>query len=216
MKVIFKLNDQQLVRAQRIAFDVEYERGCFNDAQKAVTELYNQVAEGDHSEETQCLLNNYLRYLNCASCENKGNLWSPYNHDPNVFNPNQQLDLIADEVCYEGERHPMIEDGAIRVISEIAGYSDLVSAFKDKFSRLKVVYYNTSDKRLNWWNTLSSWLKYEASWNDWVSSGETAIPTRFSEHARCAQLIKSNRVRLAYAEFPSQFVREVSSFINQK
>ena len=77
-----------------------------------------------------------------------------YNHQN--FNPNQRLQFNEDAatVEYHGERHPMIQDGAMNVLEEIAG---------GDIKTLCVVLYETSDKRLHWYETLDSYLTTRAS-----------------------------------------------------
>lgn len=75
-----------------------------------------------------------------------GHVWAHpcFNEDQNLeFNPD------ARTLTYTGQRHPLVVDGALAAIKEIAG-GDL--------SALRMVKYETSDKRLRWYETLESYI----------------------------------------------------------
>ena len=96
--------------------------------------------------------------------------------DNPCYNKNQTFMVYDNNVLsYHGERKPLAMDGGLYALLVIAGYipqsldgdrkarcSQVMEAFdtadKDNWSLLKVVHYETSDSRLKWWETLSSYL----------------------------------------------------------
>lgn len=93
-----------------------------------------------------------------------------YNHQN--FNPNQRLQFNEDAatVEYHGERHPMIQDGAYNVLVEISG---------GDIKKLRVVHYETSDKRLQWHETLDSYLYSRAPLEETIKNLEV-ITSKFN------------------------------------
>lgn len=82
-----------------------------------------------------------------------------YNHYN--LNTNQRLELEKGIVTYVGERHPLIEDGGLQVLKEIA---------QGDISKLRVCHYETSNPDLAWWETTSSWVWEKASLDQWLSN----------------------------------------------
>lgn len=99
-----------------------------------------------------------------------GNLLGECGHSFS-FNCNQHLELNQDAgtVTYEGERYPLVQDGALTVLYKIVagevpkfpGYSWETHLRKgwydgqlEAVKQLRVVLYKTSDSRLRWWETM--------------------------------------------------------------
>lgn len=129
MKVVFKLSSEQAATAKAIVSRVATEGTGFEDEPSAV---------------------------NC------GNLIGTWGHGFS-FNPNQNLWFDEEKriVTYEGERHPLVQDKGLTVLADICSavyrnkknykefYEDRIHAVK----ALNVVLYETTDRRLQWFQT---------------------------------------------------------------
>lgn len=140
MKVSFKLNAEQLLVAKAIAAEVEKES---EDLKK----------DPDFNpDKNQYWCGNLLGY--------QGHSFS--------FNSDQDLQLLDNGVVqYQGQRHPLIQDGGLDVLARIAGFTEKfpyrgheVHLRKEWYERrneaikgLKVLNYETSDQDLSWWET---------------------------------------------------------------
>ena len=146
MKVVFKLNKKQLSYAQAIMAEVS-------------------KFEGDE-DSYHC--GNLLGWM--------GHSFS-FNHRQNL-----ELDVKSGTVTYVGERHPLSQDGGLVTLLRIGtGYSPeegepysyrekLKEASASYWGFLKVVSYETSDRRLHWWETTNDFVWERASLEDWLSS----------------------------------------------
>lgn len=100
-------------------------------------------------------------------------LGDQYTHP--CWNSDQHLAFDADNgtLTYTGQRHPMVQDGALALIAYVAGYGDqdrpfnphahwrdhhpmVQRAIANNFSMLLVTNYVTSDSTMRWWETRSS------------------------------------------------------------
>lgn len=79
------------------------------------------------------------------------------------FNEDQDLHFEISEgtVTYNGQRHPLHKDGGMGVLREIAG---------GDIRRLKVVNYDTTDKRLRWHETMDDFLWSRATMEQLLKS----------------------------------------------
>lgn len=116
------------------------------------------------------------------------NDWSHFIHNAGVFhvfhggacfNDDQSLSFERNILAYKGQRHPLWQDGLGELLAEIAGYDSQRQGHKDGWSRLEVVEYSTTDTRLAWWETLSSWLE-DQPWEAWANA--------YLAHGRCGVL----------------------------
>ena len=121
MKVTFKLNAAQAVRAECAV--AEATARYLVEMEKPVDDRMDVMAYG-----------------------NALTLWSH-----RCFNHNQWLEFnqANNTLTYEGERHPLKQDGGLDIIEKIAN-GDLFD--------LKVIEYQTSDNRLHWHETLYSYM----------------------------------------------------------
>ena len=91
------------------------------------------------------------------------------------FNPNQKLVLEGNLVIYEGERHPLAQDGGLTALYAIVAggtvpefpwqsnkyhlrkewYEGRTKALKE----LQVISYETTDRSLHWWETKADWAE---------------------------------------------------------
>lgn len=150
MKVVFKLTAEQLKRA------------------KMVVECFSARAEEYNEDPDFRLCGN----LNAQDAQAVG------------WNQNQWLELKGNRVSYKGERHPLCRDGGLLVLAYIAGYAgdmpveevlwgtrkEVYEAIRDNFERLELVSYETSDRRLKWFEVLSSYLDKRGSWKEIVEA----------------------------------------------
>ena len=98
------------------------------------------------------------------------------------FNHRQNLNLTDDgKITYEGERHPLIQDGGMVALLRIGtGYSlekepysclkKLEEACASSWDFLKVVSYETTDPRLSWWETTSDFVWKRSTLEEWISA----------------------------------------------
>lgn len=107
MKVVFKLNPAQLIRAEEIVQSVKNADG-----------LYGDVYWGG----------NLIGELQLHA----------------VSNTECKLYLHGNKITYEGNRHPLVVDGGLNVLKKIAD---------GNLDQLEVVYYQTSERDLKWWET---------------------------------------------------------------
>lgn len=150
MKVVFKLSAEQVKRAEM------------------AVECFSALAE------------NYKEDSDFRLC---GNLNAQDAHGVG-WNANQHLELKGNRVIYKGERHPLCQDGGLLVLAYIAGYvgdmpaeevlwgtgKEAYEAIRDNFERLELVSYETSDRRLKWFEVLSSYLDKRGSWKEIVEA----------------------------------------------
>lgn len=99
------------------------------------------------------------------------------------YNPNQRLDLIAGPgwsvLRYEGERHPFQGDGGLKIVQEILGRGWRLARWSE---------YETSDKRLRWYETKKDWIGRAGQFNDFLySPHHMELPERFQELRACLQ-----------------------------
>lgn len=118
------------------------------------------------------------------------------------FNTDQDLELKGDILTYEGQRHPLLQDGAFDLLTEIAGGNAL---------KLKVVSYETSDKRLAWHQTLSEYMWSQATWSEFKAyKGDLGIPSRFSDQASIYKSLQAGKSNAwLAAQFNSGLIRDV-------
>jgi len=111
----------------------------------------------------------------------KGELASWHDdHDHACYNSDQSLqwDERACTVTYDGQRHPLWQDGLMVVLGEaltgLAYHRAAVPAFwraaNAAFAAAPVLVYKTSDSRLFWWETLDSYLETRAPVNEAVEA----------------------------------------------
>lgn len=81
--------------------------------------------------------------LTDVECYYAGNLIGDLPHH-NSSNPSCDLSLHNDKITYEGDRHPLVVDGGLNVLKKITG---------GNIDQLEVVYYQTSERNLKWWET---------------------------------------------------------------
>lgn len=79
------------------------------------------------------------------------------------FNADQKLNVCGNYLMYEGQRHPLHQDGGLNVIADIAGYPAVADGLRDGFSKLEVYLYETSTQQLEWYETLGSYMITRAS-----------------------------------------------------
>jgi hypothetical protein len=107
------------------------------------------------------------------------------------YNNDQGFTLEGNLLTYSGQRHPLQQDGGLELLAALAGYWSPVgepfpyyeewkasrraafrAAVEDSWSRLKVVSYETSDKRLAWWETTESRMAARGSLVEWLTTGQ--------------------------------------------
>ena len=66
------------------------------------------------------------------------------------YNPDQSLTLAGNILTYTGQRHPFFQDGALNVV---------IDALDVFYKDAKIQGYQTSDSRLNWYETLDGYLE---------------------------------------------------------
>jgi len=72
------------------------------------------------------------------------------------YNRNQRLDLVGDTLVFQGERCPFHQDGMFKLLTLIlTGEEKPAKGWEEEFVPLE---YQTSDARLEWWETLASYL----------------------------------------------------------
>lgn len=173
-----------------------------------------------------------------------GNL-NPQNEDEVHLNWDQNLSLEGGLVVYTGQRCPLGQDGSLGTLAVIAGYGKLsgcpyaeydefrlakFSGRNDEFRKLKVLVYETSDRRLKWHETLDHYLVYRAPWSEVMKASVTPVSTlrphttfspgralwRFPEKERLHALLSQGLTQKAYAEFDSAAIREMRMLIHKE
>lgn len=134
MKVVFKLNAEQLSRAQEICERVAKENeGLVFELESPRPKSYYDSAKK---------LRFYFR----------GNML-PCQADEFNYNKDQNLSLSDNILTYTGQRCPLWDDGGIEVLKEIAF---------GEIEELEVVEYDTSDCKMLWHDTASSYIRRKA------------------------------------------------------
>ena len=124
------------------------------------------------------------------------------------INVNQYLQLEDDTLTYEGERCPFTQDGSFKTVLRIAA---------GVLDNLQVVQYETSDKRLKWYETLYEYIVERGTWGEFCdylkkSNHKPDIPERFPGKIRLFQIVRKDE-RKAYVEFASEEVKEMKQLI---
>lgn len=139
------------------------------------------------------------------------------------FNRNQHLMLNQDAgtVHYKGERYPLAQDGGLRVLKEIAD---------GDISTLRVVGYETSDKRLQWFETLEDYILQRSTQEEFleyykkkelkptIGSGWLwlAVESRFPALAACMAAIgRGQNERMLGASFDAKTLKDAKSFFRK-
>ena len=86
-------------------------------------------------------------------------------------NPDQRLWIEGNVLVYRGQRCPLAQDGALALIGEVLTGEDEPNKYSTPaewkewwkgcvlaFARAKVLRYETSDRRLMWWETLEGYI----------------------------------------------------------
>lgn len=103
------------------------------------------------------------------------------------FNKNQLLELVYRNddgwvMRYEGERHPFKYDGALGTVIDILG---------PKWQQVRWLTYDTSDRRLRWYETTDDWIDRAGQFNDFLNSPRhRELPERFQELRACLEEIQ--------------------------
>lgn len=158
MKVQFKLNKSQLLRARAIEME---ERGVVYQFLKN-KHFYHKSVKLDDSylENTRFkVFKNETGGIESLQLDD-GNKTSEWTWQGNLlgmmenhyfnFNSNQFLGLKGNILTYEGERCPMLQDGALGIIERI---------FDNKAERIRPIYYKTSIKEMKWFEAADTYLK---------------------------------------------------------
>ena len=228
MKVTFKLTAAQLVIAKEIVAEFEADWASFDAAEasaKAAGEAAaaihwrspeRAIAVKAHKDLKEVFKDHYM-----ARFSREGGNLNPI-YEPQRRNTNQFLELVGEMVTYEGERYPLVEDGALAVLLKIAGYAKNEEAAVDALARLRVVNYKTSDRRLRWFETLDQYITRAGTLEEIVAylekhpSGNEhtaawAIRARFPEMVRVINglIAKDRRV---HAEFSLAEIRPGRKF----
>ena len=115
-----------------------------------------------------------------------GNLRGWVTNHP-CFNQDQDLSLVNGMLVYTGQRHPMHNDFVMHAIRDIAeGDWTWVRWIKDFAwtSLLQVVAYETTDKRLQWFETARQYVVEKGTWHDYVKH-VADHGGHSKEHERC-------------------------------
>lgn len=113
-------------------------------------------------------------------------------------NPAQEWILRVDkaELEYVGQRHPLHQDGSLAFVLRAVwpfAVSDHIT-----YPRMKVLRYETSDKRLKWWETLDSYLN-----------------TRASLAEQCEAMKAKEDVHWTWGHTPREYWRTTPAVINE-
>lgn len=218
MKVIFNLTTSQLAVAQGRLALLNAEWASLDAAQKELEEAkkvadatYWDSPEGEAAKEA---------YQTAFAAEDNHRMHSYYSREVGgnlhlieqgcFINPAQSVDLVGGRLVVEGERCPLVQDGALSTVAKIAGYASDKEAHSDEWAKLEVHSYKTSDQRLSWYETLSSYIYRAASLEEMLSYMEKhpgneahvgfVLKTRFPEMVRVINgLIAKDRK--VHAEF---------------
>lgn len=171
MKITFKLTALQIAIATKIVAEVSNRRATvaaletkIKEAKAALKVL--QVANEDFEvrqaavAEVENATWELANHRDSQITGTTGNLHAPWDHGFGL-NYCQFLELEGETMRYDGHRCPLIQDGALDVIAEVAGYSTLQDALAFKFAKLEVLAYETSDERLCWYETLAQFESRE-------------------------------------------------------
>ena len=164
------------------------------------------------------------RSVTSESMIDLGNLLPVVQADlPTCFNFNQNLELNQDAMTihYKGERYPLAQDGGLRVLKEIAD---------GDISTLRVVGYETSDKRLQWFETLEDYILQRSTQEEFLEyyKNKSLVPTigsgwlwkivetRFPALAACmAAIDRGQNERMLAASFDAKTVKDAKSFFRK-
>lgn len=154
---------------------------------------------------------------------NLGNLLSEIPKKTICFNFNQHLEVNQDAMTihYKGERYPLAQDGGLRVLKEIAD---------GDISTLRVVGYETSDKRLQWFETLEDYILQRSTQEEFLEyyKNKSLVPTigsgwlwkivetRFPALAACMAAIgRGQNERMLGASFDAKTLKDAKSFFRK-
>jgi hypothetical protein len=98
-------------------------------------------------------------------------------------NTDQSLDWNGDArtLTYKGQRHPLVQDGALSIIRRICG------------DKPQIVSYQTSDKRLHWYETLSDYLWYRGTAEECIEAG--VYPPRHAWIEKGVEVLRDHPAR---------------------
>lgn len=218
MKVTFKLTAAQRNTAQERLENLNAEWASLDAAQEALRKA-KKVADATYwdSPEGEAAK---AAYQNAFQVEDNHRMHSYYSREVvgNLhlleegcfINPAQSVDLVGGRLVVEGERCPLVQDGALSTVAKIAGYASEKEAHSDEWAKLEVHSYKTSDRRLRWYETLSAYIYRAASLEEMLSYMEKhpgneahvgfVLKTRFPEMVRVINgLIAKDRK--VHAEF---------------
>jgi hypothetical protein len=218
MKVTFKLTAAQRNTAQERLENLNAEWASLDAAQKELKEA-KKVADATYwdSPEGEAAK---AAYQAAFAAEDNHRMHSYYPREVMgnlhlleegcFINPAQSVDLVGGKLVVEGERCPLVQDGALSTIAKIAGYASEKEAHSDEWAKLEVHSYKTSDQRLSWYETLSSYIYRAASLEEMLSYMEkhpgneahvgNVVKVRFPEMVRVVNGLISGDRRV-HAEF---------------
>lgn len=124
-------------------------------------------------------------------------------HEHCCLNTDQALVLnrYAGTMTYTGQRHPFIQDGAYDVVCAILGGE----------AAANVIYYETSDKRLRWNETLDGYCYRAGSLEECLKHIPHDLPARYQWVVRGADLVKVNPAK-ASAQFTKAEMAAIKRF----
>lgn len=129
-------------------------------------------------------------------------LHEPFEHCR--LNPDQclTLDRFKGTMTYKGQRHPFIQDGAYSTVCAILGGGTAAN----------VIYYETSDKRLKWNETLDSYCYQRGTLEECLKHVQRIeMPPRYQWVVRGADLVKINPAK-ASAQFTKDEMKAIRAF----
>lgn len=128
-------------------------------------------------------------------------LHEPFEHP--CLNQDQHLVLnrFKGTMTYTGQRHPFIQDGAYSTVCAILGGETAAN----------VIYYETSDKRFKWSDTLDSYCYRAGSLEECLKHIPHDLPARFQWVVRGADLVKINPAK-ASAQFTKDEMAAIKRF----
>ena len=218
MKVIFKLTAQQLTAAKERKMLLAAKWASLDAAQKQLKEA-KEVADSTYwdSPEGEAAK---AAYQTAFEAEDSHRMYSYYPQEVggnlhlielgSFINPAQSVDLVGGRLVVEGERCPLVQDGALNTVAKIAGYASEKEAHSDEWAALEVATYVTSDRRLRWYETLACYIFRAGTLDEMVSYMEKhpgneahvgfVLKTRFPEMVRVINGLVA-KDRKVYAEF---------------
>lgn len=190
MKLVFKLNAAQAARAHTLVA-------------KNTADISASIADA--------IKHNYSMSLDSA-----GNLHSIY-LDNCVTNSDQYLhyDAQARTLTYEGQRCPFLADGAVGTVMEVLAVTRQATNYEDFVPSR----YETSDTRLQWYETLFDYMANRATLPEKAAAMLAGIPKwgllPIAQMEKRLGIPLSRNIKALYASYPAKTAGLLAALVEQ-